>query len=386
MSTMSRLKMVQATLPTVAARWQILITICMVLVARPGCAGSGAGGPSLDVHGAVIMDVFSNRNIDSTFPHDAARTGNRSPSTGGQSWLAASGVLGNPGGLRLSYCASVDFMGKHTSEFVSLWVQAGHDRWSVRAGKISSLLATHETTLDYDGYYSSGGIQTGVHANLDGVRFQYRPSGTMTYRILVTNEPATNGGPGAHDVHTRRPTVQAAIGLHVGRLSAKLAGHSGAMRLADGRVFDPQALMSELRVTLGRSVTWMLAAFRARSGSQLFTIDSVPDVIPRPGNGMMATAAAGGLSQLIFGSERWDAWAGLGLFTLSGRSRRCLAAFAPEDALLDNRRASIGGRWHVTEDLSVALELSRFSTRHVLRHQIDHVSGSAIQFQCAVTF
>ncbi len=353
---------------------------------RPGFGGEGGDGPSLNVHGAVIMDFLRNRNIDDTFAHYAARTGESSPSTGGQSWLELSGSLGKPHGVELSYCASADFMGKHDAEFVSLWIQARRGRWSMLAGKASSLLATHETTLDYDGFYSSGGIQTGIHANLNEVRVGFDASRSVTFFALLTNESASNGGLNGQPFHPRRPAFQAAVHLHTGRLTAKLAGHLGAMRLADGTHFNPQALMTEVRITLGHRLTWMCAGFEARAGSELFTTDILPDYIAVPGGGIRETATSGGLSQLIFESKRWDVWAGFGLFGLSRRSRQRLTVMKRADVLLENRRCSIGGRYHMTADLSTALELSRYSTRHLVSRTIDHVSGTAVQLQLAITF
>jgi hypothetical protein len=277
-------------------------------------------------------------------------------------------------------------MGRHDSEFVSLWIQARRGRWSLLAGKAESLLATNERTLDHDGFYSSGGIQTGIHGNLDELRLRFDASGSIILLFLVTNEPASNGGLDGQVFHSRHPALQAALHYHSGRVSAKLAGHLGAMRLNDGRHFDPQALMTEMRVRLGHSLSWTLSAFRARAGSQLFTTDILPDYVPLPGGGIREMATAGGLSELIFESPHWDAWAGFGLFTVSGRSRRQLAVLEPEDALLDNRRCSLGGRWHVTPALHAALELSRYSTRHLEGRRIDHVDGTVIQLQLAVTF
>ncbi|NOZ78050.1 MAG: hypothetical protein GXP48_02480 [Acidobacteria bacterium] len=367
-------------------RGVLLVVACLALVLRPGFGDEPGDGPALHVHGVVVMDLLRNRNVDDTFAHYAARTGAASRSTGGQSWLELSGVLGRPRGIRLSYCASADFMGKHGSEIVSAWIRARHGRWSLLAGKAESLLATNETTLNHDGFYSSGGIQTGIHANLDELRLGFDASSSVTLFALLTNEPASNGGPDGQVFHSRRPAFQAALQYHSGCLSAKLAGHLGAMRLGDGRHFDPRALMTEVKVALGRSLTWTFTTFRACAGSELFTTDILVDYVSLPGGGIRETATAGGLSQLIFESPHWDAWAGFGLFTVSERSRRRLATVEPEDALLDNRRCSLGGRWHITPTLHAALELSRYSTRHLRGRQIDHVSGTVVQLQLAVTF
>jgi len=281
------------------------------------CRAESLGlGENINIQGAVITDFFQNYNSDGDFMHYATDGGSDFASTVNESWLSLSGSLGKVNGMETTFEASFDFMGENDFQLVSAWIRMEKGNWYFLAGKAESLVATGETTLNYDGFYSAGGIQTGANANQNQLQFGYKLKKHFTFAFSITDEAAQNGSLDGQPFSADRPAVEWALLYDFSWGNGKIAGHTGDMRLASDKHFYPGIIMADITIPITESVSWLFSGFRARAASQFFPIDILFDSIPLPEGDYHESSATGGLTELLFNNGTVQAWAGFGAFSL----------------------------------------------------------------------
>ncbi len=364
----------------------LLLFLLPSLVWTPSQAKSPSPLRSTAIHGAIIFDLFQNHNSDGDFTHYAIDSGESYMSTVNENWFSLSGSLAESHSMKTTFEASFDFMGENGFEIVTAWIRLEKKNWCLLVGKAESLVATGETTLNYDGFYSSGGIQTGAKANQNQIQFGYKCSRQFTLAISLTDEPAQNGSPAGQPFSSQRPAIEGALFFDFTGVSGKLAVHSGDMRVNSGEHFHPGVVMAELNVPLSGSFSCLISGFRTKAGSQFFSIDILHDFTFTTSNHAHSFSASGGLMELLFQKTNWKIWAGVGTLSLNGASVEYLRIDEPDHALIKNRRLSIGSIYHFSNCLHAGLEVSRFRTSHLKDRDIAVVHATSIQLQLALTF
>ncbi len=358
----------------------------MLIWAVPLQAQSSFAGGELTVHGAIIMDFFQNHNADDIFPHYATETGGKFLSTVNESRFSISGNFGEINGLETTSEVSFDFMGDNGFEIVSAWIRLERGDWYFLAGKTENLVATGETSLNYDGFYSAGGIQTGAHANQNQIQIGYKPNNRFILALSATDEPAQTGNMTPQMFSSSRPATEAALIFDFPRVAGKIAAHRGDMRFSAGEHFHPSLIMGELNIPVGESLSVISSAFRASAGSQFFTTDILFDCLTLPDGHIRELSATGGFTELLFRRGEWEMWAGAGVFSLTEYSRRQLRHHHPEDALVSNHRLSLGTRHSFSPHLRVGCELTRYRTSHFKGTKEISVSAISVQLQVSLDF
>ncbi|NOZ14219.1 MAG: hypothetical protein GXO69_11355 [Acidobacteria bacterium] len=338
------------------------------------------------VHGAFITDYLQNHNTDDDFGHYATNSGSNVVSNAKESRFSITGSLSDMGGIKTTFKTGFDFMGNKGFEIVSAWIRLEKGRYYFIAGKTENLVATGETTLNYDGFYSSGGIQTGAKANQNQIQWGFQLTGHLKLAVSLTDEPAQNGSTDKETFSTDRPDFEAAIFFHFNWGNGKIAGHSGDMRLHSGTHFHPGIIMTEWNFPVTETLSWLISGFRARAGSQFFTTDLLFDCARLPDGRIHEFTSTGGLSQLIFASGNLESWMGAGIFSLSGYSELHLREDHPHDAITHNHRLSIGLRYHFPHKIHVGLELSRYKSIHLMESDISTFYGKSVHLQISITF
>ncbi|MCK5878403.1 MAG: hypothetical protein KAH24_01395 [Holophagae bacterium] len=369
---------------------RLIATLFLLLIfgtaPLPSLAQSPQSIKNLDIHGAVIIDFFQNHNGDGNFTHYATDSGSDFTSTVKESWFSLSGSLGQVNGMETTFEASFDFMGENDFEIVTAWIRIEKQNWYFLAGKAESLVATGETTLNYDGFYSSGGIQTGAKANQNQIQIGYKIKNHFTLAVSITDEPAQNGSMDGQHFSSERPAVESALFFDFTWGSGKIAGHTGNMKLDSHEHFHPATIMAELTIPITESISWLISGFRAKAGSQFFTTDILFDCIPLPDGHSHECSAKGGLTELLFQAEKTQAWIGFGTFSLTDASKTHYRLHHPEDILTDNHRLSIGSRYDFSDHLHAGLEITRYRTRHLKDTEISTIKATSIQLQFSITF
>jgi len=340
----------------------------------------------LEIHGAIITDFLRNRNSDDTFSHYATDSGSNFTSTVNESWFSLSGGFEKINGMETTFEASFDFMGENDFEIVSAWIRLEKGKWYFLAGKAENLVATGETTLNYDGFYSAGGIQTGAKANQNQLQWGIQLKKHLKLAMSLTDEPAQNGSMDGQHFSSERPAVEGALFFDFAWGNGKIAGHSGNMRLDSHEHFHPATIMAELNIPITKSISWLISGFHSKAGSQFFTTDILYDSIPLPDGHNYECSAKGGLTELLFQAEKIQTWIGFGTFSLTDASKAHYRLHQPEDILTDNHRLSIGSRYDYSDHLHAGLEITRYRTQHLRGTEISTVRATSIQLQFSITF
>ena len=343
-------------------------------------------GKNINIQGGIITDFSQNHNSDADFMHYASDSGSDFASTVNESWFSLSGSLGKVNGMETTFEASFDFMGENDFQLVTAWIRMEKGNWYFLAGKAESLVATGETTLNYDGFYSAGGIQTGAKANQNQLQFGYKLKKHFTFAFSITDEPAQNGSIDEKQFSADRPAVEWALLYNFSWGNGKIAGHTGDMRLASDKHFYPGIIMVDITIPITESISWLFSRFRARAASQFFPIDILFDYVPLPEGDYHESSATGGLTELLFNNGTVQAWAGFGTFSLTPASITHLYRHRPEDALTENHRFSVGSRYNFSEHLQAGLEISRYRTTHLMDTEMSTIRGTSVQLQFSITF
>jgi len=341
---------------------------------------------NINIHGGIITDLFQNHNTDGKFAHYATDSGSDFTSTVNESWFSLSGSLGRANGMETTFEASFDFMGENDFEIVTAWIRIEKGNWYFLAGKAESLVATGETTLNYDGFYSAGGIQTGAKANQNQLQIGHKLKDHFTVAVSITDEPAQNGSMGGQQFSSKRPAVEWALLFDLTWGTGKFAGHTGDMMLDSDQHFHPAAIMAEVNVPITESISWLISGFRAKAGSQFFTTDILFDCILLADGHAYEFSTTGGLTELLFQAGNMQAWVGLGTFSLTNGSKTHLRLHQPENVLTDNHRLSVGSRYNFSDHLHAGLEITRYQTTHLRDTETQTIRATSIQLQLSITF
>ncbi len=340
----------------------------------------------LEIHGAIITDFLRNRNSDDTFSHYATDSGSNFTSTVNESWFSLSGGFEKINGMETTFEASFDFMGENDFEIVSAWIRLEKGKWYFLAGKAENLVATGETTLNYDGFYSAGGIQTGAKANQNQLQWGIQLKKHLKLAMSLTDEPAQNGSMDGEIFSTERPGVEAALFFHFDWGNGKIATHNADMRFYSGSHFHPSIIMAQWNFPITETLSWLVSGFRTRAGSQFFTIDLLFDCTHLPDGKIHEFTSAGGLTQLIFASGNIESWMGIGSFSLTEYSESYLWEHRPDDALTHNHRLSMGTRYDFSDHLHIGIEFTWYKSTHLTKSGTLTFYGKSIQFQTSLTF
>ncbi|NOY22995.1 MAG: hypothetical protein GXO70_05755 [Acidobacteria bacterium] len=338
------------------------------------------------IHGAIITDFLQNHNTDDNFGHYATDSGSNFASTVNESWFSVSGGLGEINGIDTSFEASFDFMGDNDFEIVSAWIRLEKGEWYFLAGKAENLVATGETTLNYDGFYSAGGIQTGAHANQNQLQLGIRLTEHVTLAASLTDEPAQNGSLDDQTFSSTDPAMEGALFFEFPGGSGKIAGHRGFMRLSSGEAFHPSVIMAEVTLPVTESLSLVTSAFRSTAGSQFFTTDILFDCAPLPTGHVGEFSAVGGFVEMLFKAGNFESWAGIGTFSLTKHSKTHLLNHQPEDALTDNHRFSAGTRYSFSSHLNGGVEFTHYRTTHLRGTETRAFTATSVQLQLSLTF
>ncbi len=369
------------------SKTRILLTVILTVFSWCPATASSLNIPQdIRIHGAIISDFFQNHNTDDNFAHYAAATGSDFTSIINESRFCVSGSLGKCNGTKTTFEASFDLMGENDFEIVTAWIRVEKGNWYLLVGKTENLVATGETTLNYDGFYSSGGIQTGTKANQNQVQIGYQLKKHFTLAFSVTNEPAQNGSLDRQLFSSDRPSMEGALFFDFGWGNGKIAVHTGDMKLDSHAHFHPAAIMAEVNIPLTKSISWLISGFRAKAGSQFFTTDILFDCAQVQDGYVHEISATGGLTELVFERDKWQAWAGFGIFSLNNDSLNHLRIHQPIDILTENRRFSVGTLYDFSGHLHAGLELTQYKTTHLSDTETHNIRAISVQLQFSITF
>ncbi len=320
--------------------------------------------------GTVTFVASLSDDLDHQVPHYADFSGHRDAVSLRESAIELTVALA---GVQIN--AAVDFMGPGI-QLVELSAQWQYESFTFLAGKAENLVATSEQSLFYDGYFTSGGIQTGSRANQNQLRITWKPSSDLSLAVALTDEKAVSGGTDGQDFQLDGPALEASA-RHTSNLAElRIATHRGQMRLETGERFRPSLLISDLKVHLPFALDLYFAAYRKQAGSQFVPLDPILDYIRTPSGRISEVQATGSMAQLILDRPMISAWIGIGEYRISDAAQHALSRIPETHVLVRNERLSAGICWKPTEQWQLGLEFATFSSDHLESGHLTHGAGS----------
>ncbi len=323
----------------------------------------------------IIFDISLSKNIDDIVAHTATPGDYNFLMTPNQTSASLEGVYNE----NFSGVLEFDFMGEYGFEIVSAYIHYKKNGFSLIVGKTENFVSTTEETLDYDGYYSTGGIQTGAVANQRQIKAVIEKN-KIFFGLALTDELPTAEHPDVEGFYMKFPAVEGAIGYKGDTLSTKFAFHFAKVFLRDSNYyFYPKIIMNETEINFG-GFTLKLSGFKGEAGSQFFVVDEMVDFFIKDGE-IKETLHYGGYSQLIYQKKSVEYFIGVGGFYMDDKSVE-LAKDYPYELIKSNERFSIGFIKEIlSEKIFVGFEYSYFRIKRIEGPIEDNIDGYNLQLQ-----
>lgn len=331
--------------------------------------------------GATLVTSFYTANdLDDTVPHYSSDSGQVSRLT-----LRESEIFFAIRHRNLTLETSVDFMGPG-AQIVTAGMVMNLEKFSLYIGKFENLVATSEQTLFYDGYFTSGGIQTGARANQKQIQFNYIPTDNWTFSIAIHDEKAEIGGleqlPFAQD----GPGTEASIQWERNGNQLRLAGHLGTMKLNTGERFHPALLLLDGTITMNPHWRLYASFYAKQAGSQFMPADTLLDYVRTPDGAVREVQGTGYQAQVVHAKGSGEIWLAAGRYRVRASCVDNLMATDPAHVLVQNARISAGICWEVSESQHLGAEYAWFVTEHLSDHVRIQDTGSAFLLKWTCEF
>ena len=353
----------------------IIILIISSSIAIPADASNSEKhlGPDTVLNwGAKLITSFSSANdLDDTVPHYSSDSGHTSRLS-----LRESEIFFSIRHRNLTVETSVDFMGPG-AQIVTAGLILELEKFNLYIGKFENLVATTEKTLFYDGYFTSGGIQTGARANQKQVQLQYLPKDNWTFSIAINDEKAEIGGLEQRPFDQDGPGTEASIRWEGNSNQLRLAGHLGTMKLNTGETFHPALLLLDGTITLNPNWRLYASIYAKQAGSQFMPADTLLDYVRTPEGTIREVKGNGYQIQVVHTAGNGEIWLAAGRYRVCASCVDNLMATDPAHVLVQNDRISAGICWPLSENQHLGAEYAWFITEHLSDHVRIQDTGSA---------
>jgi len=329
----------------------------------------------------IIFDAEFLKNIDDVVEHVALDSGNNFLTNVSQTNFSLFSDLIKTENKDLKAVLEFDFMGDNGFEIVSAYLYYRYKNLELYAGKLENLVSTTEKTLNYDGYYSAGGIQTGAKANQRQIQVGYLIN-NFKLSLSITDELPTNGGLEELDYHLTIPALEASIFFENNFLNSRIALHLGKIEL-DNDSFTSFIIMNESNLKL-KDFLFKLSLFFSSAGSQFVVVDEMIDLY-LINNELNAEENYGGFFQIIYEKKKLGIWTGLGLFDTTSDSVDSMKNLGI-DFMVSNLRFSLGIEYEILKNTKLSFEYSKFITDRIISQEEKKFYGNSFHFQLSVEF
>ena len=330
----------------------------------------------------IILDFEFLKNIDGVVEHVAIESDSRFMTNVSPTNFSIFSRLIDRKDEDLKTVMEFDFMGNNDFEMVKAYLYYRKKNFEIYAGKLENLVSTTEKSLNYDGYSSSGGIQTGADANQRQLQFGYI-FGNFRFSLAITDELPTCGSNNDTGFYMNFPAIESSIYFKNEKINSKISIHLGKINIENNDGFTSFLVMNEINLRI-KDFLLKLSAFYSSAGSQFFVVDEMIDFFLL-NNSIITEKNFGGFIQLIYEREKFGVWSGVGLFDTTSGSVEKIKALQ-NDFMISNIRISLGVEYEFLKNTIFAFEYSRFITNRYVSLEEQKCSGDSFHFQMSINF
>ena len=341
---------------------------------------SSFGGMELEIRGSVNASYNLSDDLDDRVPHYSDSTGHRSSLTFRESQIAIRLFQSD-----ISLETSFDFMGPGP-QIVTAGLVIENSQFRFAFGKFENLVSTRERTLFYDGYFTSGGIQTGAKANQRQIQFGWKPTQSWTFTIAANDEPAQVGGMDQMQFTQKGIGTEFSIQWSGNQANFRMGGHVSTMQLTDGHSFRPAILMMDGSYCPPNGWTVYGSAYVKQAGSQFMPADTLLDYVRTPDGNIREVRGSGLQAQVIRTYPRLNVWASAGRYRVCTKCVHAMLSTDPGHILVGNDRLSAGASWNLSDNSNVGLEYALFRTEHLTDYERVRDTGSVFMLKWTLEF
>jgi len=338
---------------------------------------------NLETNFNIVFDAEYLSNIDDVVEHYAVNSPTNFLTNVSQTNFSISSKLINEKDRKLDGVLEFDFMGDNGFEIVSAYLNYQTGGFYIKAGKSESLVATTEKSLDYDGYYSTGGIQTGVLANMRQLQIGLLKN-ELKFSILITDELPSAGGVEAISYYLKQPALELALSFEKDSFNSKVASHFAKINTETENSFNTLLIMNETNVNINNSFRFKISGFYSEAGSQFFVVEEMFDFYFLDGK-INTVKNYGSYAQLICSLDKSSFWIGAGGFFTKNDDVENLKSINV-NFLKSNTRISAGIEYEVLPNTMVSFEYSKFSTKRIENKLLNKYIGNSFHFQISIEF
>jgi hypothetical protein len=330
----------------------------------------------------IVFDAEYLRNMDDVVQHVAIDNPAGFFTNISQTNFSISSNIINEKNRNLDAILEFDFMGENGFEIVSAYLYYKTGNLFFNVGKLENLVATTEKTLDYDGYYSAGGIQTGVLANMRQARIGYN-IGDFKLSFAITDELPSNGSIKKINYYMQQPAVEASISFENKTMNSKIASHIAKINTDKEESFTAMILMNETNINFA-PFGLKLSGFYSQAGSQFFVVDEMFDFYFF-NEKIESVNNYGGYGQLIYDLKKSSVWLGVGGFFTDKTDIENLKDL-DVNFLKSNLRFSFGFEYEVLKNTKIFFEYSKYITYRIEDKNENRYKGDSFHFQVSIEF